>query len=108
MTYAKTQVFDSELQDLAAFAKALSHPARLMILRFLSERKQCFSGDISDEVPLSRTTVSQHLRELKKVGLIQGTVEGTRICYCIDPEVFQGCTKLFGSFLDETKPSGCC
>lgn len=108
MTYAKTQIFDTELQDLAAFAKALSHPARLMILRFLSEREQCFSGDISDEVPLSRTTVSQHLRELKKVGLIQGTVEGTRICYCIDPEVFQSCARLFGNFLDETKPSACC
>lgn len=108
MTYTKTRVFDTPLQDLAVFAKALSHPARLMILRFLAERKQCFSGDISDVVPLSRTTVSQHLRELKRVGLIRGTVEGTRVSYCIDSEVFSRYVALMGHFIDDTNTKDCC
>lgn len=84
MVYAKTQLFDKELQNTAEFFKALAHPARLVILRYLAETKTCITGDFSDELPLSRTTVSQHLKELKDAGLIVGTIEGVKTCYCLN------------------------
>lgn len=79
----KQEVFDNELQELAVFAKVLSHPARLAILRFLAESKTCISGDISDYLPLSRSTVSQHLKELRDMGLIHGEIDGLKINYCL-------------------------
>lgn len=79
----KSEVFDEHLQELARFARAISHPARLAILQYLAETKTCISGDISQNLPLSRTAVSQHLRELKEMGLIHGEIEGLRINYCI-------------------------
>ena len=88
MTYAKNEAFDDHLQLLANFTKVLSHPARIAILEYLAKQNQCISGDITGEIPLSRTTVSQHLQELKSAGLIKGTVSGTRIYYCIDTENF--------------------
>lgn len=84
MTYAKTKEFDIEFQEIANYAKALSHPARVAILDYLASQNTCVSGDISDKIPLSRTTVSQHLQELKKAGLIKGTISGTRIYYCLE------------------------
>ena len=86
MTYAKKEMFTAELQEIAAFAKVLSHPARLAILDYIAGQNQCISGDITSEIPLSRTTVSQHLQELKNAGLIHGTVSGTRIYYCLETE----------------------
>ena len=79
----KTGVFDNELQNLARFAKAISHPARLAILKYLSEAKTCISGDISEFLPLSRSTVSQHLNELKELGLIHGEIDGLKVNYCL-------------------------
>lgn len=79
----KKEVFDKDLQDLAQFARAISHPARLAILKYLAETKTCISGDISDQLPLSRTTVSQHLKELKKLGLIHGEIDGLTVNYCL-------------------------
>lgn len=79
----KKEKFNSELLELSNFARVLAHPARLAILKFLSESKTCISGDISEHLPLSRTTVSQHLSELKKLGLIHGEIEGTRVNYCL-------------------------
>ena len=79
----KSEIFDEQLQDLAKFAKVISHPARLAILRYLAETKSCISGDISDSLPLSRTTVSQHLKELKSFGLIHGEIDGLNVCYCL-------------------------
>lgn len=108
MGLAKTEEFTLEQNDLAALAKALAHPARIAILQFLIQRKACVCGDIVDELPLSQSTVSQHLQELKKVGLIQGSVEGPRVCYCIDPRTWQRLKRelgvLFASFQDPT----CC
>ena len=83
MTYKKSELFDADLQQLAEIAKVMSHPARLAILRYLAKCKICISGDISNEIPLSRTTVSQHLQELKKVGLIIGEIDGLKVKYCI-------------------------
>lgn len=86
MVQAKTDLFDAELAQQANLFKALSHPARIRILQFLADCSCCITGDISEELPLGRTTVNQHLKELKAAGLIQGTVEGVRTNYCLDPE----------------------
>jgi len=79
----KSDEFSTELQELAKFAKVISHPARLAILQYLAETKTCISGDISDQLPLSRTTVSQHLKELRDLGLIHGEIDGLKINYCL-------------------------
>jgi ArsR family transcriptional regulator len=84
MATAKTDLFDQKLSFTASLFKALSHPARLAILQYLAETKVCITGDISYELPLSRTTVNQHLTELKNVGLIQGHVSGVKVNYCLD------------------------
>jgi len=106
----KTENFTTELQELASQAKALSHPARLMILEYLAVQKVCMSGDITNEIPLSRTTVSQHLKELKKVGLIQGTIEGLTVNYCLKPEAISQLRQSVTGFLDKIDLGGlqCC
>jgi len=86
MTTPKLELFPKDMQESAAFFKALGHPARIAVLRYLAEMKVCMSGDITKELPLSRTTVSQHLAELKEVGLIQGEISGTRVNYCLNRE----------------------
>ena len=97
----KREIFDDELKDLAQFAKVISHPARLAILKYLAETKTCISGDISDQLPLSRTTVSQHLKELKNRGLIHGAVEGLRINYCLCGSTIKKFKSLFNQFFME-------
>jgi ArsR family transcriptional regulator len=87
MTYAKSTAFEMHLQDVARFAKVLSHPARLAILQHLAKCCTCKSGDIADELPLSRTTVSQHLQELKNLGLVKYHVDGVKVCYEVDTDV---------------------
>ncbi len=84
MGISKLEEFTVRDNRLAKYAKALSHPARVAILRLLIEKQACVCGDIVDELPLSQSTVSQHLKELKEAGLIKGDIEGVRICYCID------------------------
>ena len=101
MVVAKTELFDEVLQIRAGLFKALAHPARLQIIQYLAETKTCISGDISDELPLSRTSVHQHLKELKDVGLIRGHVEGVKTNYCLDYEKVEELKKMMGSFLDE-------
>ncbi|MFT3752708.1 MAG: metalloregulator ArsR/SmtB family transcription factor [Paludibacter sp.] len=91
----KPEVFEKELQELAEFAKVISHPARLAILQYLAETKTCISGDISDKLPLSRTTVSQHLKELRDMGLIHGEIDGLKINYCLcNPAIREHLEKL--------------
>jgi len=94
MVYAKTDLFTAELQEYAEYFKALAHPARIQILKYLAETKTCITGDISEELPLSRTTVNQHLAELKKVGLITGHVSGVKTNYCLNPAAVSKLTKL--------------
>ncbi len=81
---------------LAGLAKAMAHPARIRILQILAERRACICGQIVDELPYSQSTVSQHLKELKKAGLIRGEIDGPRTCYCLDQEVLVAAWKSFG------------
>lgn len=105
----KKDVFDSELQELAQFAKVISHPARLAILKYLAETKTCISGDITDFIPLSRTTVSQHLKELKEMGLIQGEVDGLKVNYCLCGSTISKYKNLLESFFIKIEvPSSNC
>ncbi|MDA3954426.1 MAG: metalloregulator ArsR/SmtB family transcription factor [Bacteroidales bacterium] len=101
MTYTKNQLFDTDLQSLASIAKVMSHPARLAILRYLAKCNTCVSGDISNEIPLSRTTVSQHLQELKKIGLIKGEIDGLKVNYCLCNSCIDDVKKAFDIFFKE-------
>jgi DNA-binding transcriptional ArsR family regulator len=101
MVVSKTELFDEALQKKANLFKALGHPARLQILQFLASTKNCISGDISDELPLSRTTVNQHLTELKNAGLIKGHIEGVKMKYCLDSEKVKEMNVLLSGFLNE-------
>lgn len=80
----KPEDFSIQVINLAKYAKALSHPARIAILKLLIQKQTCICGDIVDELPLAQSTVSQHLKVLKEAGLIKGEVEGSTVCYCID------------------------
>ena len=97
----KTESFDEQLQQLSRFAKAISHPARAAILKYLAATKTCISGDISDHIPLSRSTVSQHLKELRDIGLITGEIDGLKINYCICNAVVEKYKLLFETFFKE-------
>ena len=101
MVVSKTELFTEVLQERANLFKALAHPARLQILQFVAETKTCISGDISEELPLSRTTVNQHLKELKDSGLIQGHVEGVKTNYCLDYAKVEEMKKIVLEFLNE-------
>jgi ArsR family transcriptional regulator len=91
--------FTKQDARIAAFAKAIAHPARVAILRTLAERNSCICGEIVDVLPLAQSTVSQHLRELQRVGLIKGEIDGPKSCYCIDQQVLAEATALLGEFL---------
>jgi ArsR family transcriptional regulator len=101
----KAEKFDDSLQDLARFAKVISHPARLAILKYLAETKTCISGDISDFLPLSRTTVSQHLKELRNLGLIRGEIDGLKINYCLSSKEVERYLRMFQNFFEPVKSS---
>lgn len=93
--------YKEEHIKLARFAKALSHPARLHILHFLENCKMCYTGSLVDELPIAQSSVSQHLKELKEAGLIQGTIETPRVFYCINKDNWQLAKKLFDVFFDD-------
>lgn len=95
----KSLSFDGELQKQASVFKALAHPARLAILHYLAEVQTCITGDIAEELPLSRTTVNQHLKELKNAGLIKGTVSGVKTNYCLNAKVIEALRKDCDVFL---------
>ena len=101
MVVSKTELFEEVLQQQANLFKVLANPARLQILQFLAETKTCISGDISEELPLSRTTVNQHLKELKDSGLIQGHVEGVKTNYCLDYVKVEEMKTILAEFLNE-------
>ncbi len=89
MAVSKNDAFQADEVRLAAWAKALAHPARIAILKVLAERNTCICGEIVDALPLAQATVSQHLKALKEAGFIQGKIEGPRTCYCLDGDELQ-------------------
>jgi len=103
MVKSKTDLFSLQLTEDAQMFKVLGHPARLQILQFLSESKTCITGDISDHLPLSRTTVNQHIKELKNIGLIQGTVQGIKTNYCLNKEKLEALKAALQNFLEQLK-----
>lgn len=107
MGASKSDSFSAEHNDLAGLFKALSHPARVAIVEYLLGVESCICGDIVNELPLAQATVSQHLKELKNAGIIKGTIEGTAICYCLNPEIV---SKLEGYFAGISKElnNKCC
>ncbi len=109
MGLAKKEEFTVKENKIARYAKALAHPARVAILQVLIKKQACICGDIVDELPLSQSTVSQHLKELKEAGLITGDIDGVKVCYCIDEKewkIAKGClNNLFASYSPGKK---CC
>jgi len=96
----KSEKFNETQKELARFARVISHPARLAILQYLAGTKTCISGDISDHLPLSRSTVSQHLKELRNIGLIHGEIDGLKINYCLCGTEINRFMDMFGNFFE--------
>ncbi|TRW21043.1 winged helix-turn-helix transcriptional regulator [Flavobacterium zepuense] len=109
MGLTKTEIFTDEQNKLAIQLKAIAHPARIAILQYIIAAKACICGDLVEELGLAQPTISQHLKELKNAGLIQGTIEGVSVCYCIEPTAWAALQKeisnLFASYKD---PNNCC
>lgn len=108
MGLTKTEEFTKAENDLARIAKALGHPARIAILQFLVRTRACVCGDIVDELPLSQSTVSQHLKELKKAGLIKGNIEGPSVCYCIDEKTWKKAGRMINELFESVDNRNCC
>jgi ArsR family transcriptional regulator, arsenate/arsenite/antimonite-responsive transcriptional repressor len=111
MAFHKKEEFGKREQELAEFAKAISHPARIAILKVLAQKNECICGEIVEMLPLAQSTVSQHLKELKTAGLIQGTVDGPRSCYCINWKAFEKFSNDLGSLflnLKTKNEKACC
>ena len=111
MALARTEEFPKKEIDLADFARALSHPARVAILKTLAEKKECICGDLVLDLPLAQSTVSQHLKALKEIGLIRGTVDGPRSRYCIDWKVFEKYQRQLGEWSEKMlklRQDNCC
>jgi ArsR family transcriptional regulator len=106
MGLSKKDSFDQLQNRIADLAKALGHPARVAILQFLAGQNTCMCGDIVEELPLSQATVSQHLAELKRVGLIKGEIDGPKMCYCIDKKAWNEAKTLLSQFMGDVKK--CC
>ncbi len=111
MGVTRKDLFTEEQNHLAEVARALAHPARIAIIEYLLKARACINSDLVQELGLAQATISQHLRELKQIGLIQGTVEGPRMNYCINPlrwaELAELFARLFGQFGND-KPDKCC
>ncbi len=103
MGATKTEEFTNKENKTAKYAKALAHPARIAILQLLVKQQSCICGDIVDELPLSQSTVSQHLKELKEAGLIKGDIEGVKTCYCIDEKEWKNAQSIFNGLFESYK-----
>jgi len=101
MGLAKSEIFTDQQNQIALFAKAFGHPARVAILQHLFTLKGCICGDLVEEIGLAQPTISQHLKELKNLGLIKGTVEGTTVCYCIEPTNWMAMKTVMSEFLNQ-------
>jgi len=103
MGATKSDLFTKKQNELANMAKAIGHPARIAILQQLIKTNACICGDLVEELGLAQPTISQHLKELKHAGIIQGTVEGASVCYCINPKVWKQYRQFFNEFFVEVK-----
>ncbi|WP_036153995.1 ArsR/SmtB family transcription factor [Maribacter forsetii] len=108
MGLAKTEMFTDEQNKISMFAKAFGHPARVAILQHLFKIDTCICGDLVSEIGLAQPTISQHLKELKNLGLIKGNVEGTSVCYCIDKDNWSNMKDIMAQFLDQDISSNSC
>ncbi|WP_276348858.1 metalloregulator ArsR/SmtB family transcription factor [Daejeonella sp. JGW-45] len=109
MGLTKTEIFTEEQNKLALLFKALGHPARVAILQRIILANTCICGDLVGELGLAQATISQHLKELKSVGLIQGKIEGVSVCYCINPDTWKLLENNFGDFINSYKAiPDCC
>jgi ArsR family transcriptional regulator len=110
MAFHKKEEFGAKEQSLAAFTKAISHPARIAILQVLAKKNECICGEIVEVLPLAQSTVSQHLKELKTAGLITGETNGPRSCYCINWKAFEKFNVEFNSLFEKLKDANarCC
>lgn len=109
MGLTKTEAFTEQQNAVARLAKAMAHPARIAILEHLVRTESCICGDLVDVLPLAQATVSQHLAELKKAGLIKGNIQGTSICYCLDKEQWERCFATLDSLFTRIKrTTKCC
>ena len=109
MGLTKTEIFTEEQNRLAVMLKALAHPARIAILQQIIRANACICGDLVDDLGLAQATISQHLKELKNAGLIQGSIEGVSVCYCIEPNAWKLLSEELGTFFGSyTDPGKCC
>ena len=108
MGITKSYSFTAKENKLARYSKALAHPARISILKLLAKKQTCICGDIVDELPLSQSTVSQHLKELKEAGIIKGDIEGATVCYCIDEKGWKAAQGWLNQLFDSYKGNNCC
>jgi DNA-binding transcriptional ArsR family regulator len=108
MGLTKSEIFTEKQNRLSSMMKALAHPARIAIIQHLVRINSCICGDLVDELGLAQPTISQHLKELKNIGLIQGTIEGTSVCYCIDPKIWKQFKTAFDSFFVRYESDGKC
>jgi len=107
MAQNKKADFSLSDQEMANFAKALSHPARIAIIKILAEQNSCICGEIVEVLPLAQSTVSQHLKELQEAGLVQGTVDGKKSCYCIHWENFNKFSSASGGWFNDLHIQSC-
>lgn len=109
MGITKTEIFNKQQNQLAVTLKALAHPARIAILQYIIKQNVCICNDLVEELGLAQATISQHLKELKNIGIIKGNIEGTSVCYCIDEKVWQKTKKeLNAFFVDDVGIDKCC
>lgn len=111
MGITKTEIFSEKQNELAVTFKALGHPARIAILQHIIKQQSCICNDLVQELGLAQPTISQHLRELKNIGIIKGTIEGTSVCYCIDEEMWQSIKDELNAFFSQDASVGagkCC
>jgi len=107
MGTTKTQIFTQKQNELAQYFKVLGHPARVAILQYVSQQNACICNDLVEEIGLAQATISQHLKELKSIGLLDGEVDGKRMCYCVNIELWNNLQKELNTFFNTTK-SNCC
>lgn len=105
MGVSKTEKFTEYQNQIALISKAIAHPARVAILEHLFNTNSCICGDLVNEIGLAQATISQHLKELKQLGIIKGTVEGTSVCYCIDNKIWDNIKETLNTFLSNSNSS---